>query len=123
MFLAYKNALISLICVILYLINRFTKFYEVNEGLLKYVWDYNFTDCLCMILNLSLANMALAAINKSGIYSIIEICLLSLLSCFIWEVFIAWLKDGYTFDSLDCLAYFLGGLIYYFVLKRLAPRN
>lgn len=112
-----NNATTSLLCVLLYAINQFTKFYDVNENYAKYIWDYNFTDCLCLILNLSLANLLLAILKRKGIYDFKMIALLSLFSCFIWEVFMSWLKHGYTFDVLDCIAYLAGGFFYYVLMR------
>lgn len=118
-----NNALTVLTCVLLYVINRFTKFHEIQENIAKYIWDYNFTDCLCLIINLSLANLMLAFLRKKGIYDFKTIALLSLMSCFIWEVLMSWLKDGYTFDVLDCIAYLIGGVLYFVLMKTINKKS
>ena len=112
-----NNAITSSICVFLYAFNRFTKFHDANENCIKYIWDYNFTDCLCLILNLSLANLLLSIFKKNGIYDFKTIVFFSLFSCFLWEVFISWIKYGYTFDLLDCIAYLVGGVFYYMLMR------
>lgn len=118
-----SNLITSSTCVLLYTVNRFTKFHEINENCAKYIWDYTFTDCLCVILNLSLANLLLAVLKRNGIYDFKTIGLLSLLSCFIWEVFMSWLKAGYTFDIFDCIAYLVGGTFYYLIMKTIHKQN
>ena len=112
-----RNTVTATACLMLYVINRFSKFYDASENIIKYIWDYNFSDFLCVILNLSLANLALAILKKEGIYNARMIMILSVFSCFIWEVFVCWLNDKSTFDILDCIAYMAGGAVYYYLMK------
>lgn len=111
------NAFISLVCIILYCLNKTTTYNEIEENILKYIWDYNFTDFLCVILNLSLANTALALLKKKGVYDFRTIIVLSVFSCFLWEFVITLIKSESTFDIFDCMAYLLGGTFYYCLMK------
>ena len=71
---------------------------------------------MCVILNLSLANLLLAVLNKEGIYNAKLIMILSVFSCFLWEGLMCWLKESSTFDVFDCIAYLLGGIIYFILM-------
>ena len=116
-----QNALIFVSCVILYLINRITKFHETNEGILKYLWDYNFTDFLCQIVYFSLCNLLLETFGKHGFYKLNSLLPLSLICAFYWEIGVLFTQKGTVFDPLDVGAYLLGVLVYYLLNQSWIP--
>lgn len=118
-FSVYKklNIIILILCVMLYIINRYTKFYETDEGIIKYIWDYHFTDFLCQITYFSVCNIFLHSIKRDGIYHLKAIAIFSIVCCIMWEIGILLLKPDATFDYYDCLAYAAGAAVYYMVFK------
>ena len=107
------NLLIIIICMSLYVINRLTKFHEVDEFVLKYIWDYNFTDFLCQIVYFSLCNLFLESINRKGIYSFKTILVLCAVCCLYWEIGVQYTRTSTVFDVADWASYFLGAMAYY----------
>lgn len=107
----------------LYVLNRCTKFYENDENIIKYIWDYHFTDYLCQIVYFSVCNILLDLANRKGIYTIGKIMAFSLLSCMAWEVCVGWLRSDAIADIKDCYAYLLGAITYYFIFRLLSKRK
>ena len=110
-----QNVIILILCIVLYIINRCTKFDETDEGIIKYIWDYHFTDFLCQITYFSVCNIFLHSINRDGIYHFKAIAIFSIVCCLTWEIGIMFLKPDATFDLYDCLAYLAGAAVYYYV--------
>ena len=125
MYMNYKkqNGLIFIVSALLYIFNRHTKFHIPNEGALKYIWDYNFTDFLCQIVFFSLLNLVLELFDKKGVYEPKTMVGLGLLCVFYWEIVVLYIRSGTVFDIYDCVAYFLGGFAYYVLLKAIRKSN
>ena len=113
-----RNIVICVICVLAYCINRFTKFHDVDEGIFKYIWDYNFTDFLAQILFFSLCNLYLELTGKQIIDQYKEILLLCSLCCLCWELGIRILRPESVVDLYDVIAYYMGGFVYWLVVRK-----
>lgn len=112
-----QNLFVLAICMLFYGINRITKFHEPDENILKYIWDYNFTDFLCQLVYFSICNIFLESINKKGIYTFKTIFVLSAICCLYWEIGVLYTRTGTVFDVSDWIAYLLGAVTYYCLLR------
>ena len=111
------NLVILSVSILLYVVNKTTKFHEPNESLLKYIWDYNFTDFLCQLVYFSLFNLILELIKKKGVYSFKTILILSAICCLYWEIGVMYIQSGTVFDAADFISYLLGALFYYLFFR------
>lgn len=112
-----QNGLIFVISALLYVFNRYTKFHIPDESLLKYIWDYHFTDFLCQIVFFALLNLFLESFDKEGIYNLKTMIGLGMLCTSYWEIVVLFIRTGTTFDIYDFIAYFLGGFVYFIIMK------
>ena len=117
------NLLIFIICMTLYGINRSTKFHDADESILKYIWDYNFTDFLCQLVYFSLCNIFLETFRKRGIYSFRTLMFLSAICCLYWEIGVLRTRTQAVFDAADWIAYLLGAMSYYWIFINIINRR
>ena len=117
-----QNVLVLIMSMALYGINRITKFHELNESIVKYIWDYNFTDFLCQIVYFSLCNLFLETINRRGIYGFKTIIALSAICCIYWEIGVLYTRSGTVFDAADWISYLFGAVTYYCLFKVLRSK-
>lgn len=113
------NVLILAGCIFLYVLNRMNKFYEPGEYVLKYIWDYNFTDYLCQLVFFSISNLFLESVNRRGIYRFKSIIALSAICCLYWEIGVLYTRTGTVYDPADGMAYLLGAVTYYCIFRGL----
>jgi len=111
------NILIITVCFLLYAINRYTAFDETEGALLRIIWNYHFTDYLCIIVYFAVCNIFFDIFKRKGLYSLHTILIYSLLSCFAWEICVGFLNRYAVADLFDCLAYLLGGITYYLLFR------
>lgn len=118
-----QNLLLLIGCMLMYGVNRITKFHEPGENILKYIWDYNFTDFLCQLVYFSVCNIFLESINRSGIYRFKTIIVLSAICCIYWEIGVLYTRTGTVFDPIDWISYLLGAVAYYCLFLALRSRG
>lgn len=117
------NLLIIAVCMFLYGINRLTKFHESDESLLKYIWDYNFTDYLCQFVFFAAYNVLSESMSRRGVYSYKTIIAISAICCLYWEIGVLYTRTGTVFDPADWIAYLFGATTYYCIFKAVRGRN
>jgi len=117
-----QNLFLLIGCMTLYVVNRFTKFHEVNESILKYAWDYNFTDFLGQIVYFALCNLVLGTLYRKGVYKLKTIITLSIFCCLYWEIGVLITESDTVFDVYDWVAYLLGAICYYRIFRLLERR-
>ena len=94
--------------------NYFFKWH--TSGFLHYLLVCYFNDFLASLLLLSFSNLLLAT-QKKALLSLPAIIPLCLIAGFVWEYIAPLWKKTATTDALDVVAYIIGGLFYWALLK------
>ena len=109
----YKvNTILILVCISIYIINAFYKragFY-IDCTFVK----YHLNDTLAAIVFISCTDIVLK--QRSDIGKIITICAYC---SFMWEYIAQYINPNSTFDWIDILCYFFGGIIYWSIHNKI----
>ena len=111
-----RYGIVSILCLVIFFAN--------NLWFKKLDISYNYpfirnhlNDTLATIFLLSCFTFVKSLRKHNVRISFVKILLICSLASILWEYAAIWLKPGSTFDYIDILCYFLGGLIYYFSSK------
>lgn len=111
------NILVFVLCTIIWACNEcYLK--KATSGVVNYIAVCYLNDYLAPILFLSYVNIILSTRNVeiNRLYSIIMICLINGM---IWEYLAPYVKEDSVADILDILAYLIGGITYWLIIKKL----
>lgn len=104
-----------------YLLNNL--FLKKNStGIIHYFFMCHFNDLICPLLFFSYINLLLLTVDKE-LTSLWKICLISICTSFVWEVWAPLVKKSSITDPIDVVCYFLGSIIYWNVLNFTQKRN
>ena len=103
---------IILFCIILYIVNNCI--FKWIENAFQEFFVCWFNDLLAPILVLSYINFRFG--DNYKLNSLFTILLLCTVFCIVWEIGGLIIKQNSTFDPLDIACYYIGDLMFYFIL-------
>lgn len=112
----FDNLLIFMICILLYLFNIFI-FSEINNEF-TYFFNCYFNDLIAPLLLFSYTNFIMSFL-KLKIYSLKYLLIMILISSFVWEFAIKYIKPNSVTDPIDLIFYLLGTIVYWSIFKYL----
>lgn len=97
-------------CAVLYLVNvMFLKSYH------SFMRNH-FNDLIAMPAMLAYINIVMAAFKKQSIINLVTMLILTIICGFMWEVAAIYLKPNSVCDLADFFCYFMGAVLYKFIL-------
>ena len=110
------SVLIFIFALILYVINNYFK-QDIKISVLGPIFKYHFNDYLAGIVFLSYVNFVLSFSKFKQANDLKSVFFYSIVCSIAWELILPMLSAKSTGDILDVLAYFLGALSYYLIIK------
>jgi len=113
------------LCLALYFFNNLL-LKQISAGFLWYFSVSHLNDFLAPVIMLSVSNFFLSLTGRS-ILRLWQVLLFTFACGSFWEFTAFFFPDGVlilpasTFDPLDFVAYFLGGFVFWIIVKRVNP--
>ncbi len=115
------DILLIIFTSILYIMNNVI-LKHIFTGILRYFFVCYFNDLICPLFLLSYTNLLLVTVKKK-IISFTNILFFIVPAGLIWEYFAPLVKPSATIDVYDLLCYFVGGVLYYFIIRLIGRKR
>lgn len=115
---AKKNKLIIFVCLSLYFLNQLIK-NSISIPFLLVIVKYYWNDVICGCLIIAITNFILNHYlgREYKIEKLMGILLFDFACGLFWEFIIPIIREDSSSDSVDILAYLLGGIVYWLCVK------